>query len=388
MGAATVKPAAHGGASGPSAEQATLVWTRGLTGVSLAIGRGQAQAQVKLPPSETLTVVPGVYNVGEVLGSGTFGTVCPGVHLATGTKCVVKRVQRKDIDESYYIPNFVTRNDVFSKLLAISQERPHKNVVQYLDFLLGPSTIYVVMEPLNGEELFDYIIKHAPVTEAFCMRTMRQALAAARHIHECGLIHRDVKLESFRFRSQGSSNELVLFDFGLCVPVAEPSKDCVGTLLYLAPEVRDGVYDTQVDLWCLGVMLYVMMMGTMPFEEFFLGRRRSEAQWKKAVAALFKDEVLAEAPSFARELLAALLVHDPQARITAAEALKRPWFTDSTDDQGGETPKKRTLSVPSSEMYAAAKRRSSVAPSGRMARTVDEGCACWTGVCRYIRGEV
>merc|ERR1719162_2883126 len=98
---------------------------------------------------------------------------------------------------------------------------------------------------------------------------MVQALSALSHVHDVlgvGLIHRDVKLENLRFRLPGAENELVLLDFGLsCPAMPEGERQVVGTLLYTAPEVFSKWYSTQVDIWSLGVVLYIVLAGRPPW---------------------------------------------------------------------------------------------------------------------------
>jgi len=145
-----------------------------------------------------------------------------------------------------------------------------------------------------------------------------------------GLIHRDVKPENFRFRTPDPASDLVLVDFGLCCPaVPDEKRSVVGTLLYVAPEVFSGRYSTKVDLWSVGVVLYILLTGKPPWKQnlcegFVLDKTIESGE---AIETALKDKELVAAPVEARMLLKALL--SPQeARPDAAEALCSQWLSE------------------------------------------------------------
>merc|ERR1719399_981741 len=138
-------------------------------------------------------------------------------------------------------------------MLKIMDDVSHPNVIRYFDFLFGPHFRFTIMERLGGPELFTYLVEKAPVTESFCQHVMQQLLCALDHVHSSMLlIHRDVKLENLRFRTNSPNSELVLLDFGLSIrastkslfPQVPSEKDIVGTLLYVAPEIFSKTYTT------------------------------------------------------------------------------------------------------------------------------------------------
>lgn len=259
---------------------------------------------------------------------GAFGTCTQGFHRTTGTPCVVKSIQRRVAGESYR--KRVEDQNKIKYGIQMTNDRSHPNVVRYLDFLCGPSLFFVVMEPVMGLELFDYLLEYAPVTEGFCRTVMQQGLSALCYVHgSMRVIHRDIKPENFRFRDT-RNGELVLLDFGLST-VSEPAnviRTRVGTMAYAAPEVHTRRYGTAADVWSIGVMLYVMLTGCVPFEY-------SDEEMRAGVcdAVTPKDVIrsldiwelsLVSAP--ARCLLRSLLVHDARDRWTAVEALQHQWF--------------------------------------------------------------
>lgn len=335
-----------GGMQAPG-EHVECLWARGLTGRSLRIN--QEETRVKYAPKVGPDLLD-LYAIEAELGRGSFGICHAGVHRATGTRCAVKMLRKEVLTEDYL--EVKIENDGYSRLLELHDglKVPHPNVTRYLDILMGSSTIFIVMEPLLGSELFEYIAEHAPVTEVFVRDVTRQALAGLQHVHSVGLIHRDVKLENFKFRTQSPDSELVLLDFGLMCP-ADPDKQkaAVGTMMYVAPEVFSGWYNTQVDLWSLGVGLYVMLAGDPPFEggsSSQLDQHSKEAQVEARRGIALQNALaiceLEQAPKKAVSLLRGLLEGRPEQRLNATTALAHSWFSSTLDSDSEEgSPKAR-----------------------------------------------
>lgn len=316
-----------------------VVWSRGLTGVSLGLPADPAQAQ---NPNEDVKKLRDIYQLFEEVGSGAFGFVQKAIHRATGMTCVVKNVNKNTVGKPY-LANHVEQ-DMFSRLLYMSREAPHVNVIKYLDFVMGPTSVHVVMEVLQGVELFDHLSASAPVTEDFCKNVMRQLLSALSHVHRIGIIHRDVKIEALRYRDCHASSDLVLFDFGHCcfADPADQHRIRVGTAAYMAPEAFSHTYDKRVDVWSAGVILFILLAGQLPFCHGPSPAGESEA--RLALQALFDLGL----PSCAVSLLQEMLVIDPVQRSTSERALQHGWLTTeaATDDMN-------QLPTPSSSYQAA-----------------------------------
>jgi len=235
---------------------------------------------------------------------------------------------------------------LFSFLLVIAAEEPHPNVVRHLDVLMGPSILYIAMELLEGDDLDSYLQRHAPITQSFARKIIRQVMEALCHIHDVrgtGLIHRDVKLENLRFRTSRADSDLVLVDFGLsCAARPQQKRGVVGTLLYMAPEIFSTRYTTKVDLWSAGVLLYIVLTGQPPWKQeqpMGLCRNRRVADGSAVALALSADAVV-NAPPLAAALLKELLVVDPECRISASDACQHDWLADclGSGGTGGSSP--------------------------------------------------
>ena len=241
-------------------------------------------------------------------------------------------VPRATVGRSY-TENFISKG-VFDQLLRLTEEEAHANVVKYFDFLASASCIFVVMEELQGDELFNALHECAPLSEGFMRRCSRDALAALEKIHSTGLVHRDVKPENLRFRDRERTC-LVLIDFGLCCPATtrtrswcttsneDEVKAVAGTLPFMAPEVFSSRYSTPVDIWAFGVTLYIMLTGKLPptSDPSKIPDSLAIGEWADMATAL---------PS-AVDLLRKVLVVDPTLRLSAREALSHQWFAETGD---------------------------------------------------------
>jgi serine/threonine protein kinase len=241
----------------------------------------------------------------------------------------------------------------------------NQNVVRYLDFCFSPELAYVIMEPLTGPELFEYLEEHAPVTEVFCRRTMAQILSALDYVHtSMNLIHRDVKPENLRFR-RSEAQELVLYDFGLSCGADDKDRltDVVGTQLYMAPEIFSFNYGMQVDIWSAGVSMYIMVAGLVPWNVksehgFPLGKAVHTGQAaSSAILNLEKRGV----PQLAVSLLKGLLEINPASRLTARDALQQKWF-DAPDSELADAGSMVKFLELAGRTYGAARLQSAVAP--------------------------
>ena len=299
-----------------------MVWGGGLSAESLGLDAAADKHDVSLQKQNLGELYAGKL----VIGAGSFGEAIDAVHVASGTPVVLKVVKRRaDRVGEDYVRRCVTHDNIFAILIQLSAPaRAHVNVVRYVDFLACPSHMCVVMEPLNGPELFDWLeVEWRWVGDDTLRLMMRQMLAAIEFTHASGLIHRDIKIDAFRFRTNDPASPLVLFDYGLCCLSAPPRgqpRDVVGTPEYIAPEMGTGVYDDKVDVWSVAVCFYGMVTASFVFD---VAADRSGLRLVKRaeVEAALKQPALEAAPPSAVACVKKLLVFDARLRPTSAEAL-------------------------------------------------------------------
>ncbi|KAM3959281.1 LOW QUALITY PROTEIN: serine/threonine-protein kinase D3 [Aphomia sociella] len=198
----------------------------------------------------------------EVLGSGQFGIVY-GVHRRTHRPVAIKVIDKL---------RFPTKQEAQLKNeVAILQNLSHPGVVNLERMFETPERIFVVMEKLKGDML-EMILSHEKgrLTERITKFLVAQILVALKHLHEKNIVHCDLKPENVLLSSDEEFPQVKLCDFGFARIIGEKSfrRSVVGTPAYLAPEVlRNKGYNRSLDMWSVGVIVYVSLSGTFPFNE-------------------------------------------------------------------------------------------------------------------------
>eukprot|EP01035_Chromulina_nebulosa_P019090 gene19090-24918_t len=203
----------------------------------------------------------------------------------------------------------------------------HPNIIKLEDYYETNDRIYMVMEVMNGGELFDYVVQKGTLSEAEASVIVRKITSAVAHMHSLNIIHRDLKPENLLLTSKGPNAEVKLIDFGLAKIADENvAKSFLGTKGYLAPEMlQRHSYDKAVDIWALGVIVFVLLCGCLPFDDDS-SRIANESIAKKKFTLRFPRwaDNLSES---AKDLLTKLLDVNPKTRYTAEQALRHPWVS-------------------------------------------------------------
>ncbi|KAK6754572.1 hypothetical protein RB195_013519 [Necator americanus] len=199
----------------------------------------------------------------EVLGSGQFGTVYGGIHRKSG-----KHVAVKLIDKLKFPPN---KEDLLRAEVHILQKVHHPGVVDFQQMLETPDRIFVVMEKLKGDML-EMILssEKGRLSERITQFLVAQILVALRYLHNQNIVHCDLKPENILLTSNSDFPQVKLCDFGFARIIGEKSfrRSVVGTPAYLAPEVLcNKGFNRSLDMWSVGVIVYVSLSGTFPFNE-------------------------------------------------------------------------------------------------------------------------
>ncbi|XP_076934430.1 CDPK-related kinase 5-like isoform X2 [Bidens hawaiensis] len=265
------------------------------------------------------------YEVGEEVGRGHFGytvsaTCKSGEHA--GEKVAVKVIPKDKMTTSIAI------EDVRREVRILKELSGHANLVRFYDAFEDNDHVYIVMELCEGGELLDLVLSRGgKFTEDEARNVTIQLLNVVAFCHLQGVVHRDLKPENFLLRSKEDNSPLKAIDFGLSefVKPDEKLNDIVGSAYYVAPEVLLRSYDTEADVWSVGVISYILLCGSRPF-------------WARTESAIFRA-VLKTVPSFtesawpslsplAKDFVKGLLNKDPRKRLTAAQALTHPWIRD------------------------------------------------------------
>jgi len=254
--------------------------------------------------------------VDKTLGSGMNGEVKMAVskQSPSGQKYAMKAFKFSNIaaDKKKLLESEV---EVF-----LCMDHPH--VTRLYDVYEESGFLYLIMECMEGGELFDRVIELKTFKEKDAAETVHQMLLAVNYIHSHGIVHRDLKLENFLYDRKGSDH-IKLIDFGFSKmwdPNVKMQASC-GTLAYVAPEVLEKSYTSKCDLWSLGVITFILLAGYMPFSGSDAQQTRNITAGKFTMKPERWDKVSAEG----REFTLGLMQKDPAKRLSAEGALAHRW---------------------------------------------------------------
>jgi len=207
--------------------------------------------------------------VSEVSEKGNT-TVWKGLRKKNSELLAIKVIRREDsaLDDA----------DVLNEVAILNSLR-HKYVVQIHDYFEESSRFLLVMEFVSGGDVFDRILKNVKYTESNAQELSRALITAIQYIHSCSVAHRDLKPQNLLLETNSSDSRLKIADFGFARRVHSPlslTTRC-GTPTYVAPEIlKNHPHDESADMWSVGVILYVLLIGYPPFMEKKATRSFSE----------------------------------------------------------------------------------------------------------------
>ncbi|GJN15929.1 hypothetical protein PR202_gb02876 [Eleusine coracana subsp. coracana] len=197
----------------------------------------------------------------------------------------------------------------------------HPGVVTLKAVFEDADSFYLVMELCSGGRLLDEVARDGRLSERRAANVVRELMAVLKYCHEMGVVHRDIKPENVLLTKDG---RLKLADFGLAVRISDGQKlnGVAGSPAYVAPEILLGSYSQKVDIWAAGVLLHVLLMGTLPFQG-----NSAEAVFDaiKTVELDFHSVQWASVSLLARDLMSQMLNRDSSSRFSADEVLRHPW---------------------------------------------------------------
>ncbi|KAM0848508.1 hypothetical protein ACQ4PT_054344 [Festuca glaucescens] len=259
----------------------------------------------------------GAYQLGRTLGEGSFGKVKHARRRATGEHFAVKILERSKVLSLRGADDQVRREIATLTMLR------HPNVVRLHEVAASKTKIYMVLEFVNGGELFDRIAMKKKLSEQEGRRLFQQLIDGMSYCHGKGVYHRDLKPENVLVDRKGN---IKISDFGLSALPQHLGGDGLlhttcGSPNYIAPEVlQNRGYDGSLsDIWSCGVILYIMLVGYLPFDD-----RNMVVLYQK----IFKGDT--HIPEWlspgAQDLLRMILKPDPKKRINMAEIKTHDWF--------------------------------------------------------------
>lgn len=270
----------------------------------------------------------GNYLISHDLGSGSFATVKEALHVVTGERVAIKVIDKETAKTDAYVSRNMRREGRILQLIR------HSNIVQLLEVMETENCYYLVLELCQGGDLMTHLVKRRRLTEAETRRFLRQIVQAVGYMHSLGILHRDLKIENLLLTQD---QNVKIIDFGLSnlvrsLPdengsiVTELCRTQCGSPAYAAPEVlAKKPYGTAVDIWSIGVNMFAMLTGNLPFT---VKPYSIKALYQKMV-----NQELNPLPKTlsvgCRDLLMRLLNPEPETRIKLKDVMSHPWLNEN-----------------------------------------------------------
>ncbi|XP_034561740.1 serine/threonine-protein kinase H1-like [Notolabrus celidotus] len=268
------------------------------------------------------------YNIKALIGRGSFSRVVRVEHRATRQPFAIKMME-VELPEG---------REVCASELAVLQRVSHLNVIQLIEVFQSPQRVYMVLELATGGELLERVVSRGHFTERDATQALQMVLAGVGYLHNLGITHRDLKPENLLYYHPGADSRLLVTDFGLATSGGTDKgflggdtetdntwslRTTCGTPEYMAPEVLlRKPYTCAVDLWALGVITYIMLSGSMPFEDDNRTRLyRSIVRGKYS----FHGDPWPSVSNLAKDFIQRLLQVDSATRLTADQAINHTW---------------------------------------------------------------
>lgn len=266
-------------------------------------------------PTNNNNILHGRYELGRLLGHGTFAKVYLARNVRTGQNVAMKVVGKEKVIR-------VGMTEQVKREISVMKMVSHPNIVELHEVMATKSKIYFVMEYVRGGELFRKVAK-GRLKEDTARKYFQQLISAVEFCHARGVYHRDLKPENLLLDDNG---DLKVSDFGLSAVSDQIRQDGLfhtfcGTPAYVAPEVlgRKGYDGAKVDIWSCGVILFVLMAGYLPFHD-----QNVMAMYRKIYRGEFRCPRWFS-PDLTK-LLTRLLDTNPRTRITIPEIMENKWF--------------------------------------------------------------
>lgn len=271
-----------------------------------------------------------VYNLHQELGSGAFSVVKLASHRETHQKVAVKIVAKKKLTEED-LASLTTEIELLNDLR-------HPHIIQLFEVFEEDTEFYIITELVEGGELFDRIVQKSHYSEQEARDLVKIFLETMEYMHSSNVVHRDLKPENLLLTSVEDNADLKIADFGFAKKISEllPNETACGTPGYVAPEIlRGDPYGAEVDIWSMGVIIYVLLAGYPPFydeDQKKLFKKIKEGKY------YFHEDYWSSVSPEAMDLIRKMLCVNQKERWTASQLLKHPWIT-----MGDETLKSKDL---------------------------------------------
>ncbi|KAK5173631.1 uncharacterized protein LTR77_002312 [Saxophila tyrrhenica] len=257
----------------------------------------------------------GNYTLGRLIGKGSFGKVYLATHkLTNGSKVVLKSAKKDDAN--------------LAREIHHHRQFLHPHIARLYEVIVTESLVWLVLEYCPGDELYNHLLEHGRMEPAKVQKIFTQLVGAVSYVHGKQCVHRDLKLENILLDKHGN---VKLVDFGFTREYQGSTsylQTWCGTVCYSAPEMLKGekYAGEKVDVWSLGIILYALLCGELPWDEDDDGATK---------ARILKEELEYpdHIPEGAVQLMKKLLSKRPLIRPPLSDVLKDPWLAEFAPQQ-------------------------------------------------------
>lgn len=255
------------------------------------------------------------YKILDELGRGTYAVVKKGICKKTGKEYAIKIIKKKLFSR----PEFLQRE------IAIMKTVKHPHIVEFYDIFEDQEKVYLILQLVNGGDLFDNVTERETFSEEDAADVTRQILEALGYLHKEGIVHRDIKVDNILCEEEKDGRlHCYIADFGLSRFFSNEiqMKSKVGSLEYTAPEVfNTGGYGPGCDLWSVGVVAYILLTGTFPFSD-----KNPKITYEKIMNVEYDWSETPDVSDEVKDFCHRMFKKNPKERPSAEEALKHPWI--------------------------------------------------------------
>lgn len=255
------------------------------------------------------------YEFGDIIGNGKYGQVYLGHSLDEPDFLVaIKVIKIRKIKSNF---------ESVMKEIEMLKSASHPDIVKIINIYNDPKKLYIVMEYVKGEELYDYIVSKDKLLEEEAKIIISQLIRIVKYLNSINICHRDLKPENIMIDAK--TLRIKLLDFGLSSYFDNKTLvSPVGTPYYVSPEVLKGKYNKECDMWSVGVITYILLTGTPPFQGDSLPDIYREIM---KFNIEFDEDEWSHFSKDAREFVECLIEPDIKIRMTPDQALEHSWLS-------------------------------------------------------------
>jgi len=262
----------------------------------------------------------------ETLGQGAAGYVCKGVHKSTKAERAIKILSPAQLGAHALV--------ALKAEVGIMRMLDHPHIIKLCEVFHDAKFVYLVMELCTGGELFDRIVQEFQpgslgFSEHRAAEFMKQIMSALCYLHKHNIVHRDLKPENVLLQDTSPDAKLKLIDFGIACQIKKGSvlTARVGTTSYVAPEVLAQCYDHKADIWSCGVMCYILLSGSQPFD----GEDQAVMKMIKKAKYDFPAKPWDNISDDAKDLIESMLTLRADDRPEASHLLQHVWMQNNIE---------------------------------------------------------